>query len=180
MRAPLLLAILLPLSLSGIAYAADRCQQEKPDQASREAGCAEGCAADCGEAGYYLEKGFGLPKDAARAARFYERACALGEKMSCSSLGRLLEKGGDGLKRDLPRAVAVYEKECNAGDPNACVSLAHLYVDAGGVKRDPRRAAALFEIACQRGNKTACDSQQHALQIACREGDASSCKQRNP
>jgi hypothetical protein len=64
-------------------------------------------------------RGDGVPRDPARAAHEFDKACAGGEASACSNVG-LMYRNGDGVTRDDARAVAYLEQACTLGMASAC------------------------------------------------------------
>jgi hypothetical protein len=126
--------------------------------------CEGGDAWSCTRVAARLERGDGVPRDEARAAALYEKACDAADPLACANLGRLHRLGRGGLPKDLARARLLFEKACNvdrdagASDgARGCALLGEAYRDgAGGVSRDDRRALGLFQDACGRGDPTGC------------------------
>jgi TPR repeat protein len=61
----------------------------------------------------------GVPKDSARAARFYERACDLQWAPGCYNLAIMYERG-TGVPADRTKAGNFYQIACTAGATHAC------------------------------------------------------------
>jgi TPR repeat protein len=134
--------------------------------------CADACdtgdAWSCGRLAARHEHGSGVPRDEARAAALYEKACDASDAFACAGLGRLVRLGRGGLARDPARARVLFEKACGMehaadggpGDPDAtrgCALLGEAYRDGTGVAaRDDTRAVALFRDACAHGDATGC------------------------
>jgi TPR repeat protein len=60
----------------------------RPAAALFEKGCEGGDPAGCAHFGDRLARGLGVEKDAARAAKYYQRACDAGEARACKSVGK--------------------------------------------------------------------------------------------
>jgi TPR repeat protein/serine/threonine protein kinase len=131
--------------------------------------CEAGDAASCGRLAARHERGSGVPRDEARAASLYERACDAADPAGCAGLGRFQRLGRGGLARDPTRATQLFQKACNLDgppsdggpprptSPRGCALLGESYRDgAGGLSRDDGRALALFRDACTRGDPTGC------------------------
>lgn len=76
-----------------------------------------------------------------------QRACDLGERAACSSLGEDYAEGYR-LKQDLTRAVPLLERACELGEAASCLLLAHLYREGRGVTKDVAGADTLVARAC--------------------------------
>jgi TPR repeat protein len=61
----------------------------------------------------------GVPKDDAKAAHFYERACDLQWAPGCYNLAIMYERG-TGVPADRERAGDLYQLACTAGARGAC------------------------------------------------------------
>ena len=74
---------------------------------------------------YYEGEG-GLPKDLARAAELYKKACDGGNATGCYNLGVYYENGAGGLPKDLGQAAELFKKACDQNDQFACERLKDL------------------------------------------------------
>ena len=117
--------------------------------------------------------------DQVRAARYAEKACTLGDMLSCSMLAVAYQRGL-GVTRDAQRATQLYSQACLGGDPmgcqnlprpvlvqlrdgmcnqgngEACASLGLQYEHSEGVTEDMARAASLYGRACNAGHGRGC------------------------
>ncbi|MCC7486947.1 MAG: sel1 repeat family protein [Burkholderiales bacterium] len=66
-----------------------------------------------------------LPRDAARAAALYGRACELGDRTACFIAARLLA-AGEGIAPDREKAFGLYARVCDDGMAFACTRAATL------------------------------------------------------
>ncbi|MFT3772100.1 MAG: serine/threonine-protein kinase [Minicystis sp.] len=145
--------VLAPRLRVGAARDACRATGARCDEAC-EAGDSQTCTAIAARA----ERGDGLPRDLARAAALYRKACDGDDPAGCAGLGRLVRAGSGGLDRDPARAVALFRRACDGGVARGCALLGEAYRDAvGGVARDLVRAVALFQSACDRGDLLSCN-----------------------
>ena len=88
-----------------------------------------------------------------------EKACNLGNGVSCNSIGYSYEYGERGLEKDLFKAVKFYKKACSLNNAWGCNNLAHEYDDGrGGLTKNPSKAMKLFQKACNSNNGSACTS----------------------
>ena len=88
-----------------------------------------------------------------------EKACNLGDGVSCNSIGYSYEYGERGLQKDLFKAVKFYKKACSLNNAWGCNNLAHEYDDGrGGLTKNPSKAMKLFQKACNSNNGSACTS----------------------
>ena len=76
-----------------------------------------------------------------------QRACELGERTACSSLGEDYAEGYR-LKQDLIRAVPLLERACELGEAASCLLLARLFREGRGVTKDAASADTLVARAC--------------------------------
>jgi hypothetical protein len=110
----------------------------------------------CADLAARYAAGSGVPKDEARAAALYDRACQGGAARGCTGLGVLHNTGG-GVAKDLGRAAVLYERGCRGGDASGCNNLGTLYEFGSlGLARDEERAAALYGEACEKGDAQGC------------------------
>ncbi|MCX5497838.1 hypothetical protein OSH11_24275 [Kaistia dalseonensis] len=107
-----------------------------------------------GVAAFELAKRFadgdGVPRDAARAANWYERAAKAGLAIAQYRLGSLHEHG-EGVKLDRAIAQDWYEQASAAGNARATHNLAVLISEGANGAPDFAKAAALFAIAADLG-----------------------------
>jgi TPR repeat protein len=73
----------------------------------------------CVFAGQMHEFAHGVPKDDAKAARLYERACDLYWAPGCYNLAIMYERG-TGVPADRAKAGDLYQSACTAGAAQAC------------------------------------------------------------
>lgn len=110
--------------------------------------CVTGDSGQCYELGRRYQDGSeGFPKDPARAAIFYAKACSLDNLMSCSLLGELYYFGL-GVERDAARAAELYRRACSAGEAVGCSNLGLLYEYGDGVTVDLAHARELYTDGC--------------------------------
>jgi len=89
-----------------------------------------------------LSKGWGVARDAARAARLYTKACDGGVMSACDNLGQLYA-GGAGVDVDMVRAERLFRAACDAGNAASCTHLATLV--AAREQTPPPRGAIFYE-----------------------------------
>jgi TPR repeat protein len=120
--------------------------------------CRGGDGAACNYVARATDEGWGgVTKDPARAARFYELACAARHPLGCSNLG-VSYQAGDGVPADIRHAVDLYAEACTNGAKPGCTNLGNLMVAGVGVPRNLDRALSLVRIACEGGHSGACAS----------------------
>jgi TPR repeat protein len=134
---------------------------------------------------------FKLHSDYIDAARMMNRACGLGERRACTSLG-LLYVGGHGASTDPKQAARLFQKSCDGGDFDGCTQLGSLYESGNGVPKNTKTAADLYRQGCDGGDAEGCtalgllydggdgvpkDPKQAAayFQRACDDDDSSGC-----
>ena len=91
-------------------------------------------APSCVFAGQMHEYAHGVPKDDAKATRFYGLACDRGWPAGCYNLGIMYENGR-GVGRDRAKAGDLYQVACTAGSRTACDKATEMH--------DPTRAPPL-------------------------------------
>jgi TPR repeat protein len=134
-----------------------------------ESSCLAGSAEDCTVLGMAYAAGREpYPRDMARSAIEYQRACNLGSGPACSNLGDAFEYG-EAVPRDLVRAASLYERACHIGTPVGCANLGHLAEHGEGIVRDVTRARALYHDACVQGDTYGC---LHAQLMAAEDAGA--------
>ena len=117
--------------------------------------CGVGSFEDCFALGESYRKGDGVPRDARRAAGFYERACEGGYAPGCFNLGKSYTEG-EGVGQDWARAAELYWLACDGGYAAGCNNLGYLYSEGVGVPLDQGRGAGFYERACDGGNADGC------------------------
>jgi hypothetical protein len=102
--------------------------------------------------GLLYENGEGVPRDAAKAASWYEIAATRGDREAMFRLG-ILHLDGRGVTKDERQAATWFAKAADLGQPEAMYNLGLLHISGlGGVKVDLERAADLFTRAATAGN----------------------------
>ncbi|MCC6620369.1 MAG: sel1 repeat family protein [Deltaproteobacteria bacterium] len=87
-----------------------------------------------------------------KGARYFKRACDLGEPTNCTGLGRLAALRGDDRT-----AMKLFEQSCSQGELMACGHLADLLqYDRPGARADLVRARALATRSCEGGEPMGC------------------------
>jgi TPR repeat protein len=110
--------------------------------------CELGFVAGCSEAAARLEARRG---DATLIGTLAERACAAGDDLGCTVLGRQRLAAGD-----TDQALELFEKACQGGGEIGCLDLAAL-LDAAAEPDFPR-ATAMMRRACDGGSAAGCAS----------------------
>ena len=101
----------------------------------------------------YVDGGFGLEKDVARAVDLYERAAELGEKKPHFKLGFLYIEGED-VEKDTAKATLHWEAAALKGDIRARHNLGVLEYNAGNYDL----ALQHFKIAAKLGYQPSLDN----------------------
>ncbi len=96
--------------------------------------------------GWIYETGRGVPRDPARAAKWYERAARQGNSLAQYALAELYSRGR-GVPRDIAAAARLYRAAAEGGNASAQYKLGALYETGRGVPRDYRRAAYWYARA---------------------------------
>lgn len=121
-----------------------------------QAKCDDGNGPACTVLGSWFESGQSpkLP-DAALAAQFYERACALRSQDGCVALADA-KMEGRGTPRDEPAAVEILSQLCDQGHGPACRHEAVASIRGTGVRADPGHGMAMLTRACALRDVEAC------------------------
>lgn len=100
------------------------------------------------------ERGQGVERDPATAARWYRRAAAQGLADAEYNLA-LLYLDGRGVEQDLEETVRLFRAAAERGHLPAQVNLAYSYEQGSGVEQDLPVAAAWYARAAMAGNREA-------------------------
>ncbi len=96
------------------------------------------------------------PRDPARAANLYSRACDAGNGEACLRLAGLFESG-TGTLTSFGQALAFLRKGCDLRNAEACTRAGALIVEGVGARdAAPGDASKLFEQACALGSGLGC------------------------
>jgi len=101
---------------------------------------------------YY--RGKGVPKDAAKAVEWYQKAVAQGNSPAQFNLG-VMYHSGEGVPKDAAKAVEWYQKAATQGNAFAQGNLGVMYARGEGVPEDELRAYIWSNLAAAQGNETA-------------------------
>jgi hypothetical protein len=112
----------------------------------------------CHALGRVYEDGFGVERDRAVAARYYNISCKGGNMSSCFRVGESVAGLQSASKSDGLQEWALngYVKACDAGIAQACLPAAELYATGPVGVRDPAQARQRFTELCEGGNQLAC------------------------
>jgi uncharacterized protein len=150
MRFPLALVPVLLLTTASIAGAAPPAKKAPGQPAARARSQRKECSTpkDCRLKGREYYYGKGVPKNLAKAAEFYDFACAEGDAWGCYNLADLHSRG-EGVADDQPKALALFGKSCELGSPDGCGAQGIYYRDGkGGAAKDDKKAVQLFQKSC--------------------------------
>ncbi|WP_234023859.1 SEL1-like repeat protein [Sorangium cellulosum] len=136
------------------------------DSRACAAQCGKGDVGSCYHLGYHYLSGKDLPRDDARAASLFEKACDAGIALSCFARAKLLMRDmvsnkavADAAGRAKLRELS--DKACALGDGWSCWSVAEWYLREGPqavFPRDPARAVALLRRGCDLGQGPSCSA----------------------
>ena len=101
---------------------------------------------------YY--KGDGVPKDAAKAAEWFQKAAAQGHAKAQLNLGVIYVKG-EGVPKDAAKAVDWWQKAAAQDNADAQINLGRIYGRGEGVPKDAAKAIEWFQKAAAQGNSHA-------------------------
>jgi tetratricopeptide (TPR) repeat protein len=97
-----------------------------------------------------LLQGRGVPMDASEAARLFEKAAGMGDRIAQSNLG-VLYMNGQGVPKDYEKARRWLKAAAEGGESSAMGNLAFLYAMAVGVPRDYEKAAHWTRLSIAAG-----------------------------
>ena len=95
-----------------------------------------------------------LPKDVARAAKWYRKAAAQGHAPAQINLA-MMHLGGDGVKADLFEARKWFTQAADQGDAEGQVALGMMFALGQGVEADLVQAHKWVSLAAGQGNEDA-------------------------
>ena len=140
------------------------------------------CEANCGAAcsylaSYYLE-GYGVAKDAEKAASIGQKARELFEQdcrenktyFACGGLANNLSQQA-GIPEDPTRAAKLFKEQCDKDNSSACNTLGYLFLYGTGVEKDNNLAHQYFTKACRFGVFTGNDACFKAAMMALSDED---------
>lgn len=121
-----------------------------------EGSCAKGSANACRFLGTLRLSGTKMPKDPARAAQDFERACEAKDWRSCIDAASLVFEGRDGVTKNGEKAAKLAKRACDGGHVPGCRLLAVSQLQGAGVARDDAAALKLLEKGCADGDGESC------------------------
>lgn len=95
--------------------------------------------------------GWGVGRDAATAASWFEAAAERGDVNAQFNLG-VIHAAGDGVQRDLQTASRWFKMAANQGYPEAQFNLASMYENGEGIGRDMNESIKWYQLAAQNGH----------------------------
>jgi uncharacterized protein len=118
--------------------------------------CKRGVAEACADLAQRFASGTkGAVQDLQKVLELGERACDLGDAVSCNRMGALYGSADQG-RLDLRRAARFREKACNLKRPEGCYNLAVMHSRGEGVAVDKKRALELYRRACEEDHAAGC------------------------
>ncbi|KYF92676.1 Sel1 repeat protein [Sorangium cellulosum] len=139
---------------------------EPADARACAAQCGKGDVGSCYHLGIHYLSGKDLPRDDARAAELFEKACGAGVTQACYARARLQLRDIQSAKvpPDTAGRAKVREfadKACEMGDGWACFSAAEWYLSEGPqavLPKDATRAVAFLRRGCDLGYGPSCSA----------------------
>ena len=120
-----------------------------------QSNCGRGDWASCLALGESYLEGEGVPRNPARAADLFRRACEGQYPEGCYNLGYLYT-AGEGVGFDDFRATDLFRRACEGGYPGGCTALGHSYQIGHGVLLNISRATEFYRKACNQGEMYGC------------------------
>lgn len=93
----------------------------------------------------------GVPKDAAKAVEWYQKAAAQGNADAQHNLG-LMYATGEGVTKDITKAVEWWQKSAAQGDAASQFNLGLAYARGEGIPEDMAKAAEWWQKAAAQGD----------------------------
>ena len=104
--------------------------------------------------GNFHKRALGVPANLPEAAKWYEKAAALGSLSAMFNLG-LMHKEADGIPQNLAKARELLEKAAAQNEPSSLTELGSMYYVGKGVPLDLAKARQYYEAGANLGNKVA-------------------------
>lgn len=114
----------------------------------------KGDAAAQFDLGTIYRQGDGVPKDAANAVKWFQKAAEQGYAAAAFELG-MMYRQGEGIPKNDAIAAKWYLKAAAQGDGNAQADLGVMYANGNGVSKDVVRGYAWSSLAARQGNQMA-------------------------
>lgn len=130
-------------TMSFMSAADDKIEQELPVEQ-----CNQNSAEACEHIGMYYTNVVG---DDSKALPFFQKACELNAKESCTFSGNIFAYGAV-VDKDMEKALNYYEKGCELKDGIACNLLGSFYENGENVDKDQKKAFYYYTRACNEGD----------------------------
>lgn len=121
-----------------------------------EKSCTNGYAPGCGQLAYAYDYGYGVKSDDAKAETLFNKACSMGDALSCKLLGGNFRSGSNGFKKDEAQGFTLLSRACQLGNNDSCSDSAKMLEEGTGVAKDLDAAGALLQKSCDAGNDWNC------------------------
>lgn len=95
--------------------------------------------------GMLYNMGLGVPKNAAKAVKWYQKAANHGDASAQLLLGEMFMSGEIGLPKNPTTAAKWYQKAADQGNMLAQNNLAEMYDSGEGVPKNPSKAVELYK-----------------------------------
>lgn len=109
----------------------------------------------CANAAIAYRDGIGTPRNPARSAELFSRACIGGKPEACWDLARAYYSGS-GVAKDLSRSHELTMASCNGGYLHACAAAAGHFMFGTGVPKDDNLAMQWASYTCERRTPLGC------------------------
>src|SRR2546425_104126 len=106
------------------------------------------------ELGRMYYDGAGVPKDAAKAAEWWQKAATQGNALAQNRLGSMY-LNGEGVPKDIAKAAEWWQKAATQGHATAQAVLGKMYAYGEGVPKDATKAMEWFKKAATQGDAEA-------------------------
>lgn len=103
--------------------------------------------------GGLYDRGVGLPKDRAEAAKRYQKAAELGHPLAQLRLGVMYSRSDEGVSRDYQKSLVWLLKAAEQGSALAQGMLGEIYTKGHGVTKDNVQAYYWYERSHASGNR---------------------------
>jgi TPR repeat protein len=115
--------------------------------------CNRSEATSCVSLGELFDYGFGVEKNANRAAQLYQQGCDEGAAYGCSAIA---EKLINASNPDYTSALPLVDEACREWEGWGCYLKGFLYLNGKGVTADRAKAVELFARSCDVGVGAGC------------------------
>jgi hypothetical protein len=118
--------------------------------------CDRGKAEACNRLAFRYDNADGVPRSGTVAARYYAKACELGESNGCMNGGTLYFYGAGDPQPDAARGLDMLQRACNLKHSLGCLKIGIVYQLGHGVPPDRELAFGYFQRACDLGLSSGC------------------------